>query len=132
MIFCALIFYRAAASVPRAALSLRRPLIQNTLGSSFNPGTISSLKPKDRLKFLAGRSPSTRAAPSPTGFMHVGTLRTMWHNYLLACLSGGSFILRVDDTDLSRNQKDSVDMIYQMASHYDIFYDQTFLQSSRF
>ena len=56
----------------------------------------------------------------------------MWHNYLLARRSRGSFILRVDDTDLSRNQKDSVDMIYQMASHYDIFYDQTFLQSSRF
>ena len=41
----------------------------------------------------------TRYAPSPTGFMHVGNLRTALYEYLIAKSMGGSFILRIEDTD---------------------------------
>jgi len=44
----------------------------------------------------------TRFAPSPTGFLHVGGLRTALYNYLYAKKSGGKFILRIEDTDRSR------------------------------
>ena len=42
---------------------------------------------------------TTRFAPSPTGYIHVGNLRTALFNYLIARKSGGEFILRLDDTD---------------------------------
>ena len=42
---------------------------------------------------------TTRFAPSPTGYLHVGNLRTALFNYLIARKAGGTFILRLDDTD---------------------------------
>jgi len=47
----------------------------------------------------------TRIAPSPTGFLHVGTARTALFNYLFAKRNGGEFILRIEDTDLERSDK---------------------------
>ncbi|MCP4633412.1 MAG: glutamate--tRNA ligase, partial [candidate division Zixibacteria bacterium] len=44
-----------------------------------------------------------RMAPSPTGFLHVGTARTAIFNYLFARHSGGKFILRIEDTDVERS-----------------------------
>ena len=44
----------------------------------------------------------TRMAPSPTGFMHVGTLRTVLYDYFLSRQNGGQFIIRVEDTDQER------------------------------
>ena len=44
----------------------------------------------------------TRFAPSPTGFMHVGNLRTALYAYLLAKSQGGDFVLRIEDTDQAR------------------------------
>lgn len=41
----------------------------------------------------------TRFAPSPTGYLHLGSLRTALYNYLLAKATGGSFVLRIEDTD---------------------------------
>ena len=46
---------------------------------------------------------ATRFAPSPTGRLHVGNIRTALHNYLFARKNGGSFILRIDDTDRERS-----------------------------
>ena len=46
---------------------------------------------------------TTRFAPSPTGYIHVGNLRTALFNYLIARKSGGEFILRLDDTDPIRS-----------------------------
>ena len=52
-----------------------------------------------------------RFAPSPTGYLHVGGARTALFNWLLARRSGGSFILRIEDTDLSRSTEEAIDAI---------------------
>ena len=54
----------------------------------------------------------TRYAPSPTGFMHVGNLRTALYEYLIAKNRGGSFVLRIEDTDQERYVEGAVDVIY--------------------
>ncbi len=55
----------------------------------------------------------TRYAPSPTGFMHVGNLRTALYEYLIARSLGGTFILRIEDTDQERQVEGAVDVIYR-------------------
>ncbi len=55
----------------------------------------------------------TRFAPSPTGYMHIGNLRTALFAYLLAKKEGGSFILRIEDTDCDRQVEGAVDLIYK-------------------
>ncbi|WP_178377758.1 glutamate--tRNA ligase [Clostridium sp. N3C] len=55
----------------------------------------------------------TRFAPSPTGYMHVGNLRTALYAYLIAKHEGGDFILRIEDTDQERYVEGAVDVIYK-------------------
>ena len=54
----------------------------------------------------------TRFAPSPTGFMHLGGLRTALYAYLYAKHNGGDFILRIEDTDQQRYVEGAVELIY--------------------
>ena len=54
----------------------------------------------------------TRFAPSPTGYMHLGNLRTALYTYLYARSKGGKFILRIEDTDQEREVPGAVDVIY--------------------
>ena len=54
----------------------------------------------------------TRFAPSPTGFMHVGNLRTALYAWLLARSQQGKFILRIEDTDQARYVENAVEVIY--------------------
>lgn len=54
----------------------------------------------------------TRFAPSPTGYMHIGNLRTALYAYLLAKKYDGDFILRIEDTDQERYVEGAVDIIY--------------------
>ncbi len=54
-----------------------------------------------------------RFAPSPTGYLHVGGARTALYNWLLARQSGGSFILRIEDTDISRSTEEAIDAIVE-------------------
>ena len=54
----------------------------------------------------------TRFAPSPTGYMHIGNLRTALYEYLVAKSQGGKFILRIEDTDQERQVEGAVDVIY--------------------
>jgi len=54
---------------------------------------------------------TTRFAPSPTGRLHVGNIRTALHNWMLAAKSGGTFVLRVDDTDAARSKEEYVEAI---------------------
>ncbi|MCT2399287.1 glutamate--tRNA ligase [Novosphingobium mangrovi (ex Huang et al. 2023)] len=53
----------------------------------------------------------TRFAPSPTGHLHVGNIRTALHNWLLAKQAGGRFLLRIDDTDAARSKEEYVEAI---------------------
>lgn len=53
----------------------------------------------------------TRFAPSPTGKLHVGNVRTALHNWLLAKKTGGRFLLRIDDTDAERSREEYVESI---------------------
>ncbi len=53
----------------------------------------------------------TRFAPSPTGRLHVGNIRTALHNWMLAQKAGGEFVLRIDDTDSERSKEEYVDAI---------------------
>ena len=54
----------------------------------------------------------TRFAPSPTGYMHIGNLRTALYTYLIARKNKGDFILRIEDTDRERYVEGAVDVIY--------------------
>ena len=53
----------------------------------------------------------TRIAPSPTGFLHLGTARTALYSWAYARHFGGQFVLRIEDTDVARSTQDSVDQI---------------------
>ena len=61
----------------------------------------------------ASRGPRVRMAPSPTGYVHLGSARTALFNLLFARSTRGSFVLRVDDTDLERNRPDFEQAIYE-------------------
>jgi len=75
----------------------------------------------------------TRFAPSPTGFLHIGGLRTALFSWLLARKSGGKFLLRIEDTDLSRNSEDAMQAILQAFDWVGMDYDgEALYQSKRF
>ena len=61
---------------------------------------------------MAEKTVRTRYAPSPTGFMHVGNLRTALYEYLVAKSQNGKFVLRIEDTDRERLVEGAVDVIY--------------------
>lgn len=67
---------------------------------------------------------TTRFAPSPTGFMHIGNLRTALYSYLLSKSQGGKFILRIEDTDQIRLVEGAADVIYQTLEMTGIDYDE--------
>lgn len=66
----------------------------------------------------------TRIAPSPTGFMHIGTLRTVLYDYFLARQSGGQFIVRVEDTDQERSVLGSIESLLQTFQTLHLDYDE--------
>ncbi|NKW77813.1 glutamate--tRNA ligase [Rhodobacteraceae bacterium R_SAG7] len=74
---------------------------------------------------------TTRFAPSPTGYIHVGNLRTALMNYLIARKAGGTFILRIDDTDPERSKEEYVDAIKQDLEWLGITWDKVERQSER-
>lgn len=66
----------------------------------------------------------TRFAPSPTGFMHVGNLRTALYEYLIAKSLGGTFVLRIEDTDQERLVQGAVDIIYNTLEKVGLKHDE--------
>ena len=66
----------------------------------------------------------TRFAPSPTGYMHVGNLRTALYTYLIARRNHGKFILRIEDTDQGRYVEGAVDVIYKTMSDCGLTHDE--------
>ena len=73
----------------------------------------------------------TRFAPSPTGYIHVGNLRTALFNYLIARKTGGTFILRIDDTDPERSKEIYVDGIKRDLEWLGLTWDRVERQSER-
>ena len=74
---------------------------------------------------------TTRFAPSPTGYIHVGNLRTALMNFLIAKKAGGTFILRIDDTDPERSKQEYVDAIQEDLEWLGITWDRMERQSER-
>ena len=73
----------------------------------------------------------TRFAPSPTGYIHVGNLRTALMNYLIARKTGGTFILRLDDTDQERSKQEYIDGIKEDLDWLGLHWDRIEQQSLR-
>ena len=73
----------------------------------------------------------TRFAPSPTGYLHVGNLRTALFNFLIARKAGGTFILRLDDTDPERSKDEYIDAIREDLEWLGITWDREERQSQR-
>jgi glutamyl-tRNA synthetase len=75
----------------------------------------------------------TRFAPSPTGFLHIGGARTALYSWLYARKLNGSFILRIEDTDLERSTPESVQAILDGMQWLNLYYDEgPFYQTKRF
>jgi glutamyl-tRNA synthetase len=72
-----------------------------------------------------------RFAPSPTGFLHIGSARTFIFNWLYARHHGGTMILRIDDTDVGRNTEVSLNSIFDGLRWLDLGWDEEYKQSER-
>jgi glutamyl-tRNA synthetase len=72
-----------------------------------------------------------RFAPSPTGYLHIGSARTFIFNWLYARRHGGAMILRIDDTDLERNTEASLQSIFEGLKWLDLGWDEFYRQSER-
>lgn len=72
-----------------------------------------------------------RFAPSPTGYLHIGSARTYIFNWLYARRNGGTMILRIDDTDLERNTEESLRSIFDGLAWLGLDWDEQYRQSER-
>jgi glutamyl-tRNA synthetase len=79
----------------------------------------------------SGLTPRVRFAPSPTGFLHVGSARTFIFNWLYARRNRGTMILRLDDTDVERNTDASVQSIFEGLKWLGLGWDEYYRQSER-
>jgi glutamyl-tRNA synthetase len=75
--------------------------------------------------------PRVRFAPSPTGYLHIGSARTFIFNWLYARHNAGTMILRIDDTDIERNTQQSLDSIFEGLKWLDLGWDEFYRQSER-
>ena len=75
--------------------------------------------------------PRVRFAPSPTGFLHVGSARTFIFNWLYARSKAGTMVLRLDDTDVERNTEASVQSIFEGLKWLNLGWDEEYKQSDR-
>ena len=77
-------------------------------------------------------APRVRIAPSPTGYFHVGTARTALFNWLFARQTGGTFILRIEDTDTARNRAEHIEGIQSAMRWLELDWDEgPYFQSER-
>src|SRR6202008_5187268 len=83
------------------------------------------------IDLVSPAKPRVRFAPSPTGFLHVGSARTFIFNWLYARSTGGTMILRLDDTDVERNSDASVNSIFDGLKWLDLGWDEFYKQSER-
>lgn len=74
---------------------------------------------------------TTRFAPSPTGFMHIGNLRSALYSYLVAKNQNGKFVLRIEDTDKVREVEGAIEVILNTLKKTNLKHDDYFVQSDR-
>jgi glutamyl-tRNA synthetase len=93
------------------------------VSSLLKPKKSLSLRPKkkDQSPLVPAR---TRFAPSPTGFLHLGSLRTALYNYLLAKSTGGQFLLRLEDTDQKRLVQGAEESLYESLKWCELLWDE--------
>src|SRR5581483_2961748 len=80
---------------------------------------------------LSAPRPRVRFAPSPTGYLHIGSARTFIFNWLYARHNHGTMILRIDDTDVDRNTQASLDSIFDGLKWLELGWDEEYHQSDR-
>src|SRR6202142_4494220 len=80
---------------------------------------------------LSATTLRVRFAPSPTGFLHVGSARTFMFNWLYARHNHGTIVLRLDDTDVERNTDASVQSIFEGLHWLGLTWDKQYKQSDR-
>jgi len=83
------------------------------------------------LQLSSSKIPRVRFAPSPTGFLHVGSARTFIFNWLYARHNNGTIVLRLDDTDVERNTDASVQSIFEGLRWLGLNWDEEYKQSER-
>jgi glutamyl-tRNA synthetase len=81
--------------------------------------------------FASAAAPRVRFAPSPTGFLHVGSARTFIFNWLFARHNRGTMVFRLDDTDVERNTEASVQSIFEGLQWLGLNWDEEYKQSER-
>ncbi|KAF8852268.1 glutamyl-tRNA synthetase [Acephala macrosclerotiorum] len=88
-------------------------------------GITNASSPSTHVKQLRQNGPArTRFAPSPTGYLHLGSLRTALFNYLVAKATGGQFLLRIEDTDQRRTIRDAEERLFQDLEWAGIEWDE--------
>lgn len=97
----------------------------------FNNNKHSQEIEENILKKNNSRKVVTRFAPSPTGFLHLGSVRTALFNYLHAKHYNGKFILRIEDTDQNRLVSGAIEHIQQTLKWLNLEYDEFYIQSKR-
>jgi glutamyl-tRNA synthetase len=98
------------------------------IGNRLQVGNLPHFAYADILKGFMLR---VRFAPSPTGYLHIGSARTFIFNWLYARHMGGTVILRIDDTDVERNTQASLDSIFDGLNWLDLGWDEFYRQSDR-
>lgn len=83
------------------------------------------------VKFRYMKRTRTRFAPSPTGFLHIGGLRTALYAYALAKHEGGDFILRIEDTDQKREVEGAKEALQNTLAKFGLTWDELYIQSER-
>src|SRR5215472_12986430 len=92
---------------------------------------MSDLPTPQKNSDLSSVKPRVRFAPSPTGFLHVGSARTFIFNWLYARRTSGTMVLRLDDTDVERNTEASVNSIFEGLKWLNLGWDEDYKQSQR-
>ncbi|EGE04210.1 glutamyl-tRNA synthetase [Trichophyton equinum CBS 127.97] len=111
-----------ALMLPRRALIARTSWVCRSCQSHFS--TTASLSHKRTRNTLPDTPARTRFAPSPTGYLHLGSLRTALFNYLLAKRTGGQFLLRIEDTDQKRTIPGAEQRLYDDLRWAGIHWDE--------
>lgn len=99
--------------------------------SSLFKNSLWSIPHKQRLGMVLAAPKTTRVAPSPTGMVHIGTVRTALHNMTAAQCSGGRFLIRIDDTDQDRSDPTHTRMIFDVFDHLGVCSPNVYHQSGR-